>query len=115
MRIVVEHVQDDLVGEYWHVSGKEDETETFYAIEFHPGRSGWAWGLTIKPWRAAPKWTSSVTVCRRPTWWEMTFFGYTPEEVQEKHDEILHAAKDFDPSHAKTLDELFNELEKPDE
>jgi len=39
--IIVEHVQEDILGEYWDVSGKGGETETSCAIEFQP------WGACL--------------------------------------------------------------------
>ena len=104
--IIVEHVQEDVQGEYWDVSGKGGETETSCAIEFQP----WgAWlGMEIAN-ETRPRCSEMDILCH--CLWEMTFFGYTPKEVQEIYDDILQTAKDFAPSCTMTLDELLDELQ----
>lgn len=121
MRIVIENALDPSTKEYYpDVSGKngtlvkedspytEDDTtgnqEQTYGIEFQEW-SEWL-GMELDP-STLEKFSEEEIIAH--CLWEMTFFGYTQEEIQKTFDEIKEARDNIDFDSFSDIDDLYND------
>ncbi len=121
MRIVIENVREPFANEYYtDVSGKngtlardhspygEDDVisdeEQSFAIEFREW-SEWL-GMELDT-NVLEKFSEEEIIAH--CLWEMTFVGYTQEEIQRTFEEIKKARDNIDIDAFSSIDDLFND------
>lgn len=121
MRIVIENIWDPSTKEYYpDVSGKngtlvgehtpkgEDDAnsdqEQSFGIEFQE----WSEWLDMELDANTLENFSEEEIIAHCLW-EMTFFGYTQEEIQKTLDEIKEARENIDSASFSSIDDLFDD------
>lgn len=95
--------------EYYSVSGKLPGDDTFYGLDFS-SFSEWASYLVAEEVLASlpPEEVAAHIL------WEMTFYGYSDEEIKKEEEKVERAFQDMKNGKAKIipLEEMLKELEE---